>query len=275
MPGLRDVAKITARYRFTLLAPAEGAAQKNFSSVMTDTNRYHLLLSGMQRLRGLTYFEDGAVTAADLDETGRFRMSDDEQCWHLLLLDGTDTVVGCVRLRLHTNNSCFDDLRASHCSLAKDPKAGKRVRAAIEADLLLARQNGLSYVEIGGWALAAEWRGTKAALDILAGSYALGELWGGCLGVATATVRHGSASILRRMGGASLRADGEDLPPYFDAQYGCEMELLRFTRMPAQRFAPLVDPLKQVLAAAPVIATRSTSRLDGVAASEDWQAEVA
>jgi hypothetical protein len=267
---------MTARYHFILLAPVQEIVRKNFTSVTIDANRYHMLLSGLQRLRGLTYFADGAVRASELDETGRFCMSDDEQCWHLLLVDCTEAVVGCVRLRLYSNDSTFDDLRASHCGLAKDPIAGRRVRAAIEADLALARDNGLLYAEIGGWALAPEWRGTKAALDILAGSYALGELWGGCLGVATATVRHGSASILRRMGGSSLQADGEDLPPYFDAQYGCDMELLRFTRSPAQRFAPLVNPLKQALAAATVIAAKSTSSMEDVPATfEVWQAEVA
>jgi hypothetical protein len=253
--------RIATRYQCTLLAPPQSAAKETFSGRTTDTPLYQRLLSGMQRLRGRTYFSDGAISASDLDESGHFRMSDDEQCWHLLLKDGAEQVVGCVRMRLYANTVSFEDLRTSHSSLARDPQNGKRVRAAIEADLALARRTGLSYVEVGGWALAPEWRGTKAAMDILAGSYALGELWGGCLGVATATVRHGSASILRRMGGTSLQADGEDLPPYYDPQYGCDMELLRFTRTPAQRFAPLVDPLKQILASARVISEKSSNGL--------------
>jgi hypothetical protein len=46
--------------------------------------------------------------------------------------------------------------------------------------------------------------------------------------LATATVRHGSASILRRIGLTPLVVDGSVVPPYYDPQYGCEMEALRF-----------------------------------------------
>ncbi len=242
---------MTARYGFALLAPLDAGLNRNTldrgTPMDTDPLRYHTLLSEMQKLRGTTYLADGAISQSDLDAAGRFRLSDDSEAWHLLLTDPLNEVIGCVRLRRYSANVPFEELRVSHSALSKDPEQGPRVRRAIESDLQLARENGLCYVEIGGWAIKPEWRNTKAALDILAGSYALGELWGGSLGVATATVRHGSASILRRMGGSSLQADGEALPPYFDPTYGCEMELLRFTRTPAQRFAALVAPLQRTL----------------------------
>ena len=86
-----------------------------------------------------------------------------------------------------------------------DPVWGAKVREAVEIDLALAREKGFAYVEIGGWALTEEWRSTRAALEILVGSYALAHLWGGCLGACTATARHGSSSMLRRIGGSPLR----------------------------------------------------------------------
>ncbi|MGH9581394.1 MAG: hypothetical protein ACRD4O_00465, partial [Bryobacteraceae bacterium] len=74
-------------------------------------------------------------------------------------------------------------------------------------------------------------------------------LWGGCLGSCQATVRHGSSSILRRIGGSQLEHAGEALPPYEDPNYGCTMQLLRFdSRMPAQRFVPLINQLRTKLA---------------------------
>jgi hypothetical protein len=181
-------------------------------------------------------------------------MSDDEQCWHLLLTDSvTDDVIGCVRFRVHQGKVGYHHLRIRQSSVAQHPVYGPKLRRAIEAELLLTCQQGLSYVEVGGWALAPDWRRSKATLDILAGSFALGEIWGGCRGLATATVRHASSSMLRRMGAGSLEVDGEELAPYQDARYGCTMELLRFGRSPAKRFEPLVADLKSMLQTIPAI----------------------
>jgi hypothetical protein len=203
----------------------------------------------MQHLRGQVYLKDGAIQACELDDDGRFRMRGDEQSWHLLLVDSARAVIGCARYLVHSNTAPFDSLRISHSALAKDPQWGPKVRASAEADLELARQNDFSYVEIGGWALAEQWRGSRAALEILVGSYALAHFWGGALGACTATVRHGSSSMLRRLGGTGLKLAGEELPPYEDPQYGCKMELLRFDcRTPAPRFLPLISQLREELA---------------------------
>jgi hypothetical protein len=145
----------------------------------------------------------------------------------------------------------FDQLRARHTPVAKDPAWSDKVRRAIENDLRLVRKEGVSFVEAGGWALKEQWRGTRAALEILVASFALGHLWGGCLGYCMATVRHESASILRRIGGSSFLIDGEAIPGYQDPQYGCRMELLRFdSRSPMERFVPLIGQLKSMLAGA-------------------------
>jgi hypothetical protein len=203
----------------------------------------------MQRLRGRIYLKDGAIQPCELNEDGAFQMPGDERSWHLLLIDGARQVIGCARYLVHPNTVAFERLRISHSALSKDPVWGPQVRRAVEADLAVARKHDFSYVEIGGWALAEPWRGSRAALEILVGSYALAHLWGGCLGACTATVRHGSSSMLRRIGGSPLSANGSELPPYEDSQYGCQMELLRFDcRTPAPRFAPLISQLKAKLA---------------------------
>lgn len=208
----------------------------------------------MQRLRGSVYLKDGAIQPCELDDEGRFRMAGDERGWHLLLVDSQKEVIGCARYLVHEPTVSFEQLRISHSALAKDPVWGPKVREAVEKDLAAARESGFSYVEIGGWALAEEWRGSRAALEILVGSYALAHLWGGCLGACTATVRHGSSSMLRRIGGSPLQIDGQEIPSYEDAQYGCRMELLRFDcRTPGARFAPLISQLRGKLADAVAI----------------------
>ena len=94
--------------------------------------------------------------------------------------------------------------------------------------LLLSQALELPFVEIGGWALSAEIRGTAEALRMVLGAYAFSREFGGAVGLATATVRHSSASILRRIGGQPLEHGQVTVPAYEDRQYKCEMELLRF-----------------------------------------------
>src|SRR5205085_2475178 len=99
-----------------------------------------------------------------------------------------------------------------------------------------------------------EHRGTLEPLRIILATYGLLGLLGGCAGVATATFRHHSATILRRIGLASLCADESELPPYYDPYYGCEMEVLRFdSRFPNPKYRDWIADLTSDLASAPVV----------------------
>ena len=117
-----------------------------------------------------------------------------------------------------------------------------------------ARSQQLGFGEVGGWAVADNRRGTFESLRILMATYGLLELLGSCTGVATATFRHRSAAILRRIGLESLSHDGVELPPYFDPQYGCEMEVLRFdSRSPNPKYRDWVAEFSFSLTTTPVI----------------------
>jgi hypothetical protein len=77
---------------------------------------------------------------------------------------------------------------------------------------------------------------------------------GGCIGLATATVRHSSAGILRRIGLTPLTVDGVELPSYWDPHYQCEMEALRFdSDLPSPKYARAIDELSYRMEFAPVI----------------------
>lgn len=244
-------------YHFQLLAPPQTGPDGTFGRSKINKQLYDHYLSSMQRLRGRVYLKDGAIQPCELDYEDRFRMRGDEQSWHFLLVGEDQNVIGCARYLVHRNTVAYEKLRISEAAQARDPYWGPKVRCAVEADLRRARAYDQSYVEIGGWALDEEWRGTKAALEILVASYALAHLWGGCVASCMATVRHGSSSMLRRIGGTSLTSAGETLPPHEDPQYGCLMELLRFdSRSPVQRFVPLIDQLTARLASATVVRAR-------------------
>jgi hypothetical protein len=124
----------------------------------------------------------------------------------------------------------------------------------MESEIALARRLRVAYVEVGGWALAPEFRGTSEALRIALGSFSLARLLGGCIGVTTATERHCSASILRRIGGQPLKVQGIEIPRYFDPRFDCEMEILRFdSARPNPRFERWIEELEGYLAGVPVI----------------------
>jgi hypothetical protein len=240
-------------HRFQLLAPP-AHANHAFSVATIDEETFSRQLTALQRLRGRVYLRDRAIQPWEVDARSAYRMPGDDLSWHFLLIHGEQEVIGCVRFLVHPSTVSFKQLRICHSSMAGDAAWQDQVQQAIEADLTLARQENLSYIEIGGWALEEAWRGTSAALEILVASYALGRLWGGCLGSCTATVRHSSASILRRIGGSRFQVNGELIPPYEDPSYGCEMELLRFdSRSPALRFVPLIDRVEAKLAQTPAI----------------------
>jgi hypothetical protein len=178
-------------YKFLLLTPSSSYSAIRLTT-KADEPLYGRYLASAQKLRGRTYLNDGAIQPDELDDNGRFRMPGDEQGWHFLLVDGYCDVIGCVRYLVHLNTVRFCELRLSHSPLAHDRLGAAKLQKAVEADLNLAKKEDLLYVEIGGWALADEYRGTRAALEILLGSYTLAHFWGGCLASCTATVRHNS-----------------------------------------------------------------------------------
>jgi hypothetical protein len=145
-------------------------------------------------------------------------------------------------------------LALRNCALAECDQWGIKLKAAVESDLAAARRQAISYVEVGGWALAKERRCTGEAVRTALATYGLAQILGGCVGIATATVRNSSASILRRIGGAALEIGGEELPAYYDPQYKCQMEIVRFTSSsPNPRYWRWIDQIAASLLNVPVL----------------------
>ena len=90
-------------------------------------------------------------------------------------------------------------------------------------------------------------------------TYALGYSLGGFVGLTTATVRHCSSRMMRKLGGHSFSVAGESVPTYFDPQYGCDMELLRFdSAVTSRRYSTLLGQVVRTLQHMPVVcATRA------------------
>lgn len=242
--------------RSEILAPQDVAKVRWSAGYAQDEPLYGRLLSSLQKLRGRTYLADGAVGREQLTGDGRFVLPDDESSWHFVLTASDDQVIGCVRYSVHDPAQVrFEDLRIGQVYGLLDAAWGQRLRTSVEADLGLARERGSVYAELAGWAIAEEYRGTKLALETLLASYAWGGLLeGGCICSCTATVRHGSASILRRIGGAPMSTAEGMLPAYWDPRYGCAMEILRFDSQVVQpRYQRVIRELQETLLSKPAI----------------------
>jgi hypothetical protein len=138
------------------------------------------------------------------------------------------------------------------CPLTDAPEG--HLQRAVHADLARARDEQIKYSEVGGWAVAhPAHRPTEGVLLILA-TFGLSRMLGGALGVATATARHSSAAMLRRLGLHRFETNGKSIEPYFDQKYDCEMEVLRYdTRRSDPRYHGLIENLRARLHRAQVV----------------------
>jgi len=233
----------------------------------------------MQRLRGRLYCEDGAIERSELSSDGRHVLASDDLSWHLLTVNDENEVLGCTRYLQHSRNTSFHQLRIGESALAECNFWGSRLRGAIEEELSVARAAGLSYVEVGGWAIDRQIRRTAECLRSVLATYAWSRLVGGAIGICTATERNGSASILGRLGGRPLEWDGAAIPPYFDPYYNCRMQILRFdSRIPHLRYEPAIDQLAVALSDVPVICPERSAwqtLIQGFSSSEPSPAPVA
>jgi len=233
--------------KLAILAPPARAIPRFFSQVRVDAKRSDDLLAELQRLRGSVYLHEGAIELDDLTQ-GRHQLEIDHGSWHLLVLDKDDRVCGCARYREYPNHTRFSQLGVSNSALARCDRWGPKLQVAVEDELALSRRLNLPYVELGGWALLEQIRGTTEAFRMAVATYGLSQVLGGGVGISTVTRRNGSASILRRIGGRPLENESSELPPYHDPEYKCEMEVLRFwSWAPNARFRVWIDEVKSQL----------------------------
>jgi hypothetical protein len=258
--ALRALEGVTASSRrsLMLLAPAGSELPGTLTETRFDRTSHEDLLSKMQRFRGATYFKDGAIPADALDSEGRHCLESDHNSWHVLAVTSSGEVCGCSRYSTYRPSVEFKNMAVGKSALAQSDQWGSKLRAAIERERLAAEKADGDFVEVGGWAIAEDLRRTTEALRIALATYALGHHLGACVGVTTATVRHQSANVLRKIGGQPLMADSTELPRYFDPQYECEMEILRFElAAPNPKFVPWIEQMSREMATMPVVSARA------------------
>lgn len=269
----RSIAAVNGR--LVLVAPPDASIPASFENVEVDPVRRAELVAEMQGLRGRTYLHDGAVRPDQLTHDGLHQTPEDEKSWHVLMLDKLGRVSACIWYMQHDPIISGQRLRVRDCPLADQPHWRETLWGAVELELARARREGLGYAEVGGWAVSESSRCTSEGLVLALCGYSLGRALGGTLGMTTATVRHCSSTILRRLGGLALKVGECCVPSYYDPRYSCEMELLRFdSRHPSPKYAGFVELLKEKLSEVLVIAPQKQGIADESACGGFWKASV-
>jgi hypothetical protein len=210
------------KLRFKILAPFLSEVPDTLTRANVDARAHSKSIFDIQLLRGTVYREYGPI-ASQLLPDGRHYQSADAECWHILLETDGGRVLGCSRYRPVQGGS--EQLAACNSALAHSHRYGPLLKSAIEMQMAQALKHNVQFGEAGMWALRPEVRCSTAAVNIALMTFVLAEKLGGGLGITTATTRHHSAAILRRLGGRRLG----DLPAYYEPRYGCVIEILHFT----------------------------------------------
>jgi hypothetical protein len=249
VPSLRSRAG-----RLVLLAPSADGVAHAFRHVDVRPTHHERLLGSLQQLRGRVYLQDGAIEPRQLTADGRHVVEADAASWHLVSVQPDGRVTGCARYLPHHGHIRLEDLGVWNSALARHHYWQPWLRMAVESEIERASERGVAYVEVGGWAIAEDRRLTADAIELVLAAYALAKTVGGCLGITTATVRNCSSRILRKVGGRSLEIAGRLLPSYYDPQYRCEMEILRFdSHAPNPRYLAQIDGMAGRFAELPVL----------------------
>ena len=266
IPQIKQMPTTTSEPRtrrsLILLAP-EGEDLEQFQSVVYDRSMYRDVLDGVQRLRGSVYAADGALDRSDLTHDGRHEQAADVRSWHLVTIGENGEPEACGRIRPHAENVRFEDVAVSHSALAQSDRWGVSLKIAVESEIALARARGVRFGEYGGWAVAPHLQCSTEAVRMLISWFALSEMIGGVIGLATATSRHSSAAILQRIGGSRLSLGAKEFPAYYEPAFRSEIELLRFdSSKPNPKFCSRIDQCRSALSNLTVTsAARSAVRL--------------
>jgi hypothetical protein len=246
--------------QMVLIAPAGAELPRALATPCVVPALRQSVLADVQRLRGRIYFEDGALSAHQLTPDGRHVQAVDDHSWHLVVLSGRGEVSGCVRYWQPGRLASFAELSVAGCALFRNSTWGGRFKRAVESQREEARCRGIGYAELGGWALSEELRYSAYAVRMAISLYGLARILGGTIAISTATTRHHSSDILKRIGGRPLSVDGVELPPYYDPQYGCDMEVLRFdSSIPNTKFQSGLERSSVELTRIPVLSSGSDS----------------
>jgi hypothetical protein len=245
----------------TIVAPSVAQVPDWLSNVLANERVYQEVIEEIQRFRGYVYVQDKAIPSSALDEQGRHYSEYDYRAWHIIFRERRQELCGAIRVGLvdygdYGDTEESDPLQVlqflSH--IPSDTKAP--LETAVRRFLDNCRTLAPSICEPGAWAVAEDVRKSRVAPILAASIWSLGRVMGGGIGVATATTRHGSADILKKMGGFDLFLNGMPLVPFYDSYHQCYIELIGFdSDYLNPRLEPTVAEVQDYISNLPIITT--------------------
>jgi 3-hydroxymyristoyl/3-hydroxydecanoyl-(acyl carrier protein) dehydratase len=243
VPGSRTD-RIQQTFRVKILPPLSCSIPKDFPVFFPTRVEQDRAIVDIQKFRGEVYVKDKAIPETALDADGRHRVETDVSSWHIMVCEGNGPACACVRMRIMAPTAKLADLDLHKVIARMNPENRVRYTDSVENVRRIAHDNKMQFAEVGGWAVANDYRETEAALISAVSVWSLARMLGGVVCIAGATTRHHSATMLQRLGAMPLDADVGEASPFFDEYYGCDMILLRGdpTRL-AQRYEKLASDI--------------------------------
>src|SRR5215469_17533546 len=93
-----------------VLPPAGSRVPRQFRNVVSSGKVYRSILSQIQMFRGRIYLDDGAIAPEELSPDGRHILEIDERSWHIIAIEKSGEISGCLRFLEESTDARFDDL---------------------------------------------------------------------------------------------------------------------------------------------------------------------
>lgn len=231
-----------------VIAPAHRPVEAIFNNVVEDPASYWRRLTQVQQFRGSVYVNEGFLRPDALDHEGRHVSPLDPDRWHLLVCDGDRHIKACLSLRLYDQAPAMHDLCAYELLERSTGRHLMRYTAAIGSLIDQSKRDRVMFGEVGGWAVSPDVRNGAATISTILGAWALMRFVGDAIWVATVGRGKKADRILSRMGGFRLPEGGNSLPPFFDAGYNSEIDILGFdSRRPCESAVEAIHSLRRRL----------------------------
>lgn len=226
----------------SLIAPHAGALP--IIAPTLTAGEYEQTIADIQRFRGRIYVQDEAIPASALDGSGRHYNKLDYSSYHIVARTHEGAITGVMRVPLYVSGAAVWFMQLYHVLERMEPGPKALYSSAIQQFI---DQSATTYpfiVEPGGWAVDRQISEKLTGTTLVAATWAFCQLIGGAVAVATATVKHNSAALLKMMGGINC-LEGTSNARFYDPFHRCELEIVYFRSDRVNpRFAAMVEEIK-------------------------------
>ncbi|WP_266368041.1 hypothetical protein [Tellurirhabdus rosea] len=219
---------------------------------------YESTIDEIQRFRGRIYVQDEALPPTALDLTGRHRSTLDYRAWHLVTRNPQGLTMGVMRVPFYVAGTPVDEFGFAKVLERMNRTEQIFYKTTIQQFIDESAQAGYTAVgEPGGWAVDKALCNRQTGLNLALATFALHRLQGRTVAVATATVKHHAADLLKMLG-AFNPFEGTGHARFYDPFFRCEMEFLFvYAEKVAERFEGVVVKLMDHLHFSSTVIDRS------------------